>query len=140
VTKGTKESGKLRGEGSRLRTELEAEGSKLKDENPRRRACVFWERIFKSPAGRGSIWKRTSRRKRPRKIAGNVHFLPNMGSSRLSTPEGPRNAHCSVPRIMIRKIPSSIREKAQISMEPKAMGVKMRRRIIINLTIKSIMA
>jgi hypothetical protein len=30
---------------------------------------------------------------------------------------------------MIRKIPSSIREKAQISMEPKAMGVKMRRRI-----------
>jgi hypothetical protein len=41
---------------------------------------------------------------------------------------------------MIRKIPSSIREKAQISIEPKAMGVKMRRRIIINLIIMSIMA
>jgi hypothetical protein len=31
------------------------------------------------------------------------------------------------------RMPSSIREKAQGSMEPKAMGVKIKRRIRVNL-------
>ena len=39
-------------------------------------------------------------------------------------------------RMMIKRMPSSINEKAQSSTEPKAMGVKMRRRIKINLMNK----
>jgi hypothetical protein len=39
-------------------------------------------------------------------------------------------------RMMIKRMPSSINEKAQSSTEPKAMGVKMRRRIKINLINK----
>jgi len=35
--------------------------------------------------------------------------------------------------MMIKRIPSSIKEKAQSSMEPKAMGVKMRRRMRMSL-------
>jgi len=35
-------------------------------------------------------------------------------------------------RIMIKRMPSSIREKAQISIDPNAMGVKMSRKIRIN--------
>jgi hypothetical protein len=36
-------------------------------------------------------------------------------------------------RIMIKRMPSSIREKAQSSLEPKAMGVKMMSATRINL-------
>jgi len=60
VTKGTKERGKLKAEGSK---ELNAECSKLKGERTWRRAKVFGEIIFKNPDGRGSIWKRMRRRK-----------------------------------------------------------------------------
>jgi hypothetical protein len=36
-------------------------------------------------------------------------------------------------RMMINKMPSSIMEKAQSSIEPKAMGVKMRRKMRMDL-------
>jgi hypothetical protein len=34
---------------------------------------------------------------------------------------------------MIKRMPNSIRENAQMSIEPKAMGVKMKRRMRMNL-------
>jgi hypothetical protein len=39
-------------------------------------------------------------------------------------------------RMMINRMPSSIREKAQSSTEPKAMGVKMIKRIKITLIVR----
>jgi hypothetical protein len=36
-------------------------------------------------------------------------------------------------RMIMNRMPSSIRENAQSSIEPKAMGVKIRRRIRVNL-------
>jgi len=43
-------------------------------------------------------------------------------------------------RMMINRMPSSMREKAQSSIEPKARGVKMIRRMSINLIKKLIIA
>ncbi len=47
---------------------------------------------------------------------------------------------CTAQTMMINKMPSSIIEKAQSSMEPKAMGVKMMRKIRISLMRELIIA
>jgi hypothetical protein len=39
------------------------------------------------------------------------------------------------PRMMIRRIPSSIKEKDQSSIEPKAIGVNIERKMRMNLII-----
>jgi len=43
-----------------------------------------------------------------------------------------------MPRMMMRRMPSSIREKAQSTCEPKAMGVNTSRRIKVHLMRKSV--
>jgi hypothetical protein len=92
------------------------------------------ERIFKSPGGRGRSWKRTRRRKRDRRTIG----IADCGLRPSFAPATPglrrvKIAECTDQRIMIKRIPSSIIEKAQSSMEPKAMGVKIIRRMRIYL-------
>ena len=101
------------------------------------------DRIFRTPAGRGNIWQRTKRRKKPRKIAG-------ITACQLGTASGSEQAEVFcvkgwiVPRRMMERIPSSIKEKAQISMDPKAMGVKIRRRTrricisLLNMVVRSL--
>jgi hypothetical protein len=58
VAKGTKESGKLKAEGSKFKAE--------------RSSKVFGEIILIVPERRGSIWKRMRRRKRETRTMGNA--------------------------------------------------------------------
>jgi hypothetical protein len=93
-----------------------------------------------SPDGRGTIWKRSRRRNRERRI-------PAIADCGLRIPElknfseagGRRIMLSMAQRMMIKRMPSSINEKAQSSTEPKAMGVKMRRKMRMDLMKKLIM-
>jgi hypothetical protein len=119
VRKGTKES-----------CEVEAECPKLKE---LRRAKVLGEMNFMTPAGRGIIWNKTRRRKRKRQRV--IVFMRKCGV---------RSGELVVwvrlfiaPRRMIRRMLSSMSEKAHGSIDPKAIGVKIKSRVKMNLIPQS---
>jgi hypothetical protein len=91
--------------------------------------------------GRGSIWKRMRRSKRERRIMTiaecGLRLREPSGSERLRISEfGLKMKSWMAQRMIIKRMPSSMREKAQSSTEPKAMGVKISRRMRINLMNK----
>jgi hypothetical protein len=84
------------------------------------------------PEGRGIIWNKTRRRKRKRRGIMIVECGLRNADSGLGIVD------CGIiiwmaQRIMIKRMPSSIREKAQTSIDPSAMGVETRRKIRISL-------
>jgi len=83
------------------------------------------------PDGSGSIWKRMRRRKRERMTVGSLEFGVRGDKSGVRS-----NNDWQAQRTRISRIPSSIRENAQSSTEPKATGVKMIKRIKITLIVR----
>jgi flagellar biosynthesis protein FlhB len=99
------------------------------------------ETILRRPDGRGSIWERTRRRKRERRKIGKVKFGVRSSELRdFSETVGRTIILWMAQRMRINRIPSSIKENAQSSTEPKAMGVKTMREIMMNLIRELIIA
>jgi hypothetical protein len=151
VAKGKKEICNLELRVKRLESKIEREFLNSK---------VFGERILRSPDGRGRSWKRTRRRKNIRMADGSpVKFAPHC------TGQGLRMAdwwnkdklfladgwwlvadseikdvldlmESIAQRMKISRMPSSMMENAQSSMEPKAMGVKIIRKMRMSLMNK----
>jgi hypothetical protein len=95
------------------------------------------ERVFRTPGGRGNNWKRMRRRKST--INTSVEF--GVRSSEFEKVDASKREWGDLTRIIfwidqratIKRMPSSMMEKAQISKEPKATGVKMMSSIRIDL-------
>ncbi len=109
------------------------------------------ERILRIPEGRGRSCKRMMRRKRERRTRGTanfspVKFAPHSTGQELRPSFAPatlglrrvENADWMAQRMRIKRMPSSMEEKAQSSIEPKAMGVKIMRRMRMDLMTMSI--
>jgi hypothetical protein len=78
-------------------------------------------------AGIGIIWRKIRQRKTERRITGNRKEELRIGICEL------RIKFWMAHKMIMSRMPSSIKENAQSSIEPKAMGVKIKRNIRINL-------
>jgi hypothetical protein len=97
------------------------------------------ERVLRIPAGRGRSWKRFRRRKIDRKTV-NVLMCGSVDELKCEWVDLTPIIFWMDQRTIISKIPSSMMEKAQSSTEPKAMGVKIIKRMRMDLMRELIIA